>query len=184
MPSTLCVAGGGINEITSISSTVTQTATTETTHASLTILANSVSIGTTWRFYMWGNVDNNTTAITFTPRIRWVTSGSAPSTGVEITLAPFTASTTVNTNREFSLGGKVIVRTIGATGSAVGEMAYIERSTSTTGVETAHVENSGISAVAIDTTVAKDLVLSWTLSATTGAPVIRTIGGYAELVKA
>jgi hypothetical protein len=184
MPSTLCVAGGGLNEVMSITTTVDQTATTETTHASLAILANSVSIGTTWRFYMWGNVDNNTTAITFTPRIRWVTSGGAPSTGVEITLAPFTASTTLNVNREFSLGGKMIIRTIGATGSAVGEMAYIERSTSTTGVETAHVENSGVSAVAIDTTVAKDLVLSWTLSAATGVPHIRTIGGYAELVKA
>jgi hypothetical protein len=179
MPSTLCVAGGGANEIVSITSTVTQTATAETAHVTLTILANSVSVGTTWRFYCWGNIDNGTTGITFTPRIKW--GGTA---GVEISLAPFTASTTANVNREFSLGGKMLIRTIGATGTAMGEMAYIERSTSTTGVETAHVENSGVTAVTIDTTAQKDLVLSWTLSATTGTPVIRTIGGYAELVKA
>jgi hypothetical protein len=179
MPSTLCVAGGGLNEIMSITSTVDQTATTETVHATITVLANSVSVGTTWRFYMWGNIDNNTTAITFTPRIRWGGTG-----GVEVTVAPFTASTTLNTNRDFSLGGKLIIRTIGATGTAVGEMAYIERSTSTTGVETAHIENSGATAVTIDTTAQKDLVLTWAMNLSTGTPHVRTIGGYGELVKA
>jgi hypothetical protein len=38
--------------------------------------------------------------------------------------------------------------------------------------------------VTIDTTANKDLVISWTLSATTGTPHLRTIGGYGELVKA
>jgi hypothetical protein len=142
-------------------------------------LANSVSIGTTWRIYAWGNTDNNTTAITFTPRIRWGGTG-----GVELLQEPFTASTTVNTSSQWSLGAKVTIRTIGATGSAVCEMAYIERASSATEVETAHIDNSGITAVTIDTTAAKDLVLSWALNVTTGAPHVRTIGGYIELVKA
>jgi hypothetical protein len=62
-------------------------------------------------------------------------------------------------------------------------MKYVERSTSTTGVETTHVDNSGATAVAIDTTVNKDLDLTWALSATTGTPHIRTISGTIEVVK-
>jgi hypothetical protein len=184
MPAPICVAGGGANEIVTITSTTDQTATTETAHATMTILANSISVGTTWRMYAWGNTDNGTTAITFTPRIRWVTSGSAPSTGVQLLTEPFTASTTTNTNSQWALGAKVTIRTIGATGTAVCDMVYVERASSATEVETAHADNSGVTAVTIDTTVAKDLVLSWELNVTTGAPHVRTIGGYIELVKA
>lgn len=179
MPAPVCVAGGGINEISSITATVSQTATAETVHALLTILANTVSIGTTWRFYTWGNIDNGTTAITFTPRIRWGGTG-----GVEFANEPFTASTTANTNRQFALSARVTIRTVGATGTAVADMVFVERSSSATGLETGHVDNSTATATTIDTTAQKDLVLTWTLSATTGTPVVRTIGGYAELVKA
>jgi hypothetical protein len=174
------VAGGGANEIVSITATTTQNVTTETAHATMTILANSVSVGTTWRIYIWGNVDNGTTAVTFTPRIRW--GGTA---GTSLLATPtFTSSTTLNVNRAYALAAKVTIRTIGATGTATCDMVYVERSTSTTGIETCHADNSGATAVVIDTTAQKDLVLSWTLSVTTGAPVIRTIGGYVELVKA
>jgi hypothetical protein len=146
----------------------------------MTILANSVSVGTTWRIHIWGNVDNGTTAITFTPRIRW--GGTA---GVALLATPtFANSTTLNTNRAIELLGLVTIRTIGATGTAVASMAYTERSTSATGVETRREDNSGATAVTIDTTANKDLVLSWALSATTGTPHMRTIGGYIELVKA
>jgi hypothetical protein len=179
MPAPVCVAGGGINEIGSVITTVDQTATTETVHISLTILANSVSPGTTWRFYTWGNVDNNTTAIIFTPRLRWGGTG-----GIELFNDPFTASTTANVNRQFALGAKVTIRSVGATGSAVADMVYMERSTDSTGIPTAHINNSGASAVTIDTTANKDLALTWALNLTTGAPHLRTLGGYAELVKA
>jgi len=179
MPAPVCVAGGGINEIVTITSTTDQTATTETAHATLTVLANSVSVGTTWRVYAWGNTDNGTTAITFTPRMKWGGTG-----GVELLAEPFTASTTANTNSQWSLAAKVTIRTIGATGTAVCDMVYVERASSTTEVETAHADNSGTTAVTIDTTANKDLVLSWALSATTGTPHVRTIGGYVELVKA
>jgi hypothetical protein len=185
MPSTLCVAGGGANEIVSITTTVDQTAVTETSHGQMTILPNSVAIGTTWKIHLWGNVDNGTTAITFTPRVRWVTSGSAPSTGVALLAVPtFASSTTLNTNRAYQVIATVTIRTVGATGTAVTEMSYTELCTSTTGLDTSHPDNSGVTAVPIDTTVAKDLVFSWTLSATTGTPHIRTFGGYATLEKA
>ena len=179
MPAPLCVAGGGINEISTITSTVDQTATAEAAHAILTILANSVSVGTTWKFYLWGNCDNGTTAITFSPRVRWGGTG-----GVELFVEPFTASTTANTNRPWGMSAHVTIRTIGATGTAVADMVYVERSSSATGLETGHLENSTATAVTIDTTANKDLVVSWALSATTGTPHIRTIGGYAMLIKA
>lgn len=180
MPAPLCVAGGGANEIGAVGSTVTQTATTETVHVTMTVLANSVSVGTTWRFYAWGECDNGTTAIIFTPRIRW---GGVAGT-VLVDQAPFTSSTTANTLKAFAIGGKVSIRSIGATGAAVAEMVVIERTSSATSTEAAHVENSGQTAVTIDTTASKDLVLTWTLSATTGTPAVRTLGGYVELVKA
>jgi hypothetical protein len=41
-----------------------------------------------------------------------------------------------------------------------------------------------VTAVTIDTTANKDLILTWALDLTTGAPHVRTIGGYCELVKA
>lgn len=179
MPAPVCVAGGGINEVSSVTSTVDQTVTTETAHITLQILANSVSKGTTWKFYLWGNCDNGTTAITFTPRVRW--GGTA---GVELFNEPFTASTTANVNRAWGMSCHVTIRTIGATGTAVADMVYVERSTSATGLETGHVDNSTITAVTIDTTANKDLVVTWALNATTGAPHIRTIGGYATLIKA
>jgi hypothetical protein len=179
VPSPLCVAGGGINEISTITTTVDQTATTETVHATLTVLANSVSVGTTYRFYTWGNVDNNTTPITFTARVRWGGTG-----GVELFNEPFTSSTTLNVNRPISLAAKVTIRTIGATGTAVAEMVFMERSTDAAGAATAHIDNSGATAVVIDTTANKDLVVTWQMNLSTGAPHIRTIGGYAELVKA
>jgi hypothetical protein len=62
-------------------------------------------------------------------------------------------------------------------------MRYLERATSTTEVETVHADNSGTTAVTIDTTANKDLVLTWALSATTGTPHMRTIGGFIEVVK-
>jgi hypothetical protein len=179
MPSPLCVAGGGINEISTVTVTVDQTATTETIHVQLNVLANSVSVGTTWRFYSWGNIDNNTTAITFTPRIRWGGTG-----GVEFANEPFIGSTTANNAMPFALGAKVTIRTIGATGKAVADMVYIERTSSATGVETAGVKNSTATETTIDTTADKILCLTWAMNLSTGAPHIRTIGGYAELVKA
>lgn len=165
--------------VASVTSTVDQTATTETAHVSYTIPANSAAIGRVYHIHASGNVDNNTTAITFTPRIRWGGTG-----GVSLLAIPtFAASTTPNTNRAYVLDGYVTVRTTGATGTAVAEMRYSERSTSTTGVETVHEDNSGTTAVTIDTTANKDLDLTWTLSDTTGAPHIRTISGYVSVEK-
>jgi hypothetical protein len=167
---------GGLSSVTA---TVDQTATAETAHVIGTIVANTASIGTVFHIHASGNVDNGTTGITFTPHIRWGGTG-----GVSLLATPtFTASTTANTNRAYVLDAYVTIRTIGASGTAVAEMNYVEKSTSTTGVETIHTDNSGTTAVTIDTTANKDLDLTWALSANTGTPHIRTISGFVSVVK-
>ena len=171
--------GNRIGGVSIVTATVDQTAVAEQAHITYTVPANACVIGTTFRIHIAGNVDNGTTGITFTPRIRW--GGVA---GTQLLATPtFTASTTLNTNRAYSLDAGITIRTIGATGTAVAEMRYTERSTSTTGVETAHVDNSGATPITIDTTTNKDLVLSWTLSSITGTPHIRTFGGTVEVIQ-
>jgi len=59
-------------------------------------------------------------------------------------------------------------------------MAVENHTASTTGV---WARDSAENNSTIDTTAAKDLDLTWTLSATTGAPHVRTNGGYIEVVK-
>jgi hypothetical protein len=141
--------------------------------------ANSAAVGTVYRIHASGNVDNGTTGITFTPRIRWGGTG-----GVSLLATPtFTASTTSNTNRAYEVTAYVTIRTTGATGTAVAEIKYIERSFNSLGAEVSHADNSGTTAVTIDTTANKDLDLTWALSATTGTPHIRTISGTIEVVK-
>jgi hypothetical protein len=172
---------GSVPGKASVTSTVDQTAITETAHVVYTVPANSAAVGTVYRIHASGNVDNGTTGITFTPRIRW---GGLPVGGVQLLATPtFTASTTTNTNRAYELNAYVTIRATGATGTATAEMKYVERSTSTTGVETTHIDNSGTTAVTIDTTANKDLDLTWSLSATTGTPHIRTISGTVEVVR-
>ena len=171
---------GSVPGKASVTSTVDQTATAETAHVVYTVPANSVSVGTVFRIHASGNVDNGTTAITFTPRIRWGGTG-----GVSLLATPaFASSTSANTNRAYELTAYVTIRTIGAAGTAVAEMEYTERSSNALGQEVIHTDNSGATPVTIDTTTAnKDLVLSWTLSTTTGTPHLRTISGTVEVVK-
>jgi hypothetical protein len=64
-------ADGSVPGKASVTSTVDQTATTETAHVVYTVQANSAAVGTVYRIHASGNVDNGTTGITFTPRIRW-----------------------------------------------------------------------------------------------------------------
>jgi hypothetical protein len=170
----------GFGGRTSIVSTVDQTATAETVHQAYTVPAGSAAAGTTFRIHASGNADNGTAAITFTPSIRW---GGVGGTRI-ISVPTFTSSTTANTNRAWVLDASVTIRTAGSFGTAVAEQRYIERTTSATGVETVHADNSGATAITVDTiSSSNDLVLTWTLSSATGAPHLRTISGTIEVVK-
>lgn len=161
-----------------VTSTVDQTATAEQAHVVYTVNANTAAVGTTYRITAWGNIDNNTTAITFTPRLRWGGTG-----GTQLLATPtIVGTTTVLTNKDWKAVAEVTVRTIGASGSAFCSMIMSNHTAQTSGAYSADQATSGVIGVTIDTTANKDLDLTWTLSATTGTPHVRTLGGYVEII--
>jgi len=171
--------GNVISSQTVVTSTVDQTATAETAHVTYTVPANVCAVGTTFRITAWGNMDNGTTAITYTPRLRWGGTG-----GVQLLATPtVVGTTTALTGKTWKAEAVVTIVTTGATGTAIAEMALSNHTASTTGLYAQDEANSTATAVTIDTTANKDLVLSWTLSATTGTPHVRTIGGLIEMVR-
>jgi len=172
-------AGNVSSTQTTVTTTVDQTATAETAHAVYTVPANSVNIGTTFRITAWGDIDNGTTAITYTPRIRW--GGTA---GTQLLATPTIVSTTTAlTNKTWKVHALVTIRTTGATGTAMAQSTLSNHTANTTGAYAADEASSGGTAVTIDTTANKDLDLTWTLSATTGTPHVRTYGAAIELLK-
>ena len=161
-----------------VTATVDQTATAEAAHVVFTVGANTPSAGTTFRIVAWGNMDNGTTATTFTPRIRW--GGTA---GVQLIATPtVVGTTTAQTNLDWSAEALVTIRTTGATGTAVCHLSLENHEASTTGVFARDSADSGTTAVTIDTTANKDLDLTWQMSQNVGSPHVRTIGGYVECI--
>jgi hypothetical protein len=162
-----------------LTATVDQTAATEQVHVVYTVPANSVAIGTTFRMVAWGNADNGTTAITFTPRIRW----GGVSGFVMVAQPTIVSSTTTNTSKSWKLSGLITFWSIGLSGSAQSQMFLSNHTASTTASYAADEFSNGILDAPLDTTVNKDLVLTWQISATTGLPHVRTSGGWIETVK-
>lgn len=172
--------GNVVSSQTIVTSTVDQTATAETAHVTYTVPANACAVGSTFRITAWGNMDNGTTAITFTPRVRW-----GGTSGTQLLATPtVVGTTTALTNKTWKLEGLVTIITTGATGTATAEVALSNHTANTSGTFAQDEANSGATAVAsVDTTTNKDLVLTWALSATTGTPHVRTIGGMIEMVR-
>jgi hypothetical protein len=163
-----------------VTSTVTQTAITETAHVVYTVPAGTARVGTTFRIVGWGNADNGTTAITYACRIRWGGTGGVNLTSPNL---QFIGTTTAQTNKSWKAVALVTIRTIGATGTAFVSNDLINHTASSTGVFGEDALDSGATGVTINTTTSNDLDLTWTLSATTGAPVIRTLGGFVETIQ-
>ena len=159
-----------------VTTTVDQTATAEQAHVVYTVPAANASAGTTFRLTAWGDIDNGTTAITFTPRLRWGGTG-----GTQLLATPtIVGTTTAQTNKAWRVVALVTVRTTGSSGSCWPQMAVSNHTASSTGVYAAD-ESTATAAVTINTTAANnDLDLTWTLSATTGTPHVRTYGGFVE----
>jgi hypothetical protein len=168
------VASNGV-----ITSTVDQTATAETVHVIYTVPANTCTIGTSFRLQAWGNIDNGTTAITYTPTLRWGGTG-----GVSLLALPTIVSTTTAlTNKTWEIEALVTIRSIGATGTAVAQMGINNHTAQASGANSQDDSNSGATAVTIDTTANKDLDLTWIMNVNTGTPHVRTLGGWWEIVK-
>jgi hypothetical protein len=175
---TLPTQGNVMASGTVVTATVDQTATTETAHVVYTVPANTCTAGTSFRITAFGNIDNGTTAITYTPNLRWGGTG-----GVSLQSLPvITSTTTALANRTWKIEAVVTVRTIGASGTAVSEMALSNHTASSTGVY-AQDEANSLTTVTIDTTANKDLDLTWTMNLSTGTPHVRTLGGFIEIVK-
>lgn len=171
---------GNVPGKVSVTTTVDQTVTTETISVGpFTVSANTANVGTTYRIYAWGDMDNGTTAITYTPHIRW--GGTA---GVSLMAVPTPVSTTTaGTNRNWMAEGYVIIRTTGATGTATASLFIANHIATALPGYAADMSTSGGTPITIDTTANKDLVFTWTLSSTTGTPHVRTYGGSIEIVK-
>lgn len=158
-----------VGRVASITSIVDQTAAAEQAHVTYTVPANTVAAGTVFRITAAGNMDNGTTAVTFTPRIRW--GGTA---GVQITAVPtVVGTTTAQTTKTWRYEGTVTIRSIGASGVCYSETDLSNHTASATGVFAEESTNPNATAT-IDTTVNKDLVFTWTLSVITGTPHVRT----------
>jgi len=174
------VMGDGTNWVaspigkTTVTSTVDQTATAEQAHVVFTVPANSARVGTTYHIMAWGNTDSGT-SITMTPRLRW--GGTA---GVLLVTGPVPTVGSAITGKDWKADCYTTIRTTGATGTATAVLA-LENHVNTT--YQSDELSSGATAVTIDTTANKDLDLTWTLSATTGTPHIRTFGGTIEIIK-
>lgn len=159
--------------------TVDQTAAAEQVHVVYTVPANSCALGTSFRIVAWGSMDNGTTAITFTPRLRWGGVG-----GFNMIAQPtIVGTTTAQTSKSWKLIGLITFWAIGVSGSAQSDMFVSNHTSSTTGAYAADEFNNGILDAPLDTTVSKDLVLTWQMSAITGTPHVRTSGGWIEIVR-
>lgn len=162
------------------SNTTDQAVTTETDHFSYFAPANSVLGSTTFRITAWGTIDNGTTAVTFTPRIRWGGVG-----GVVIIATPvIVGTTTAQTDRAWSIEAYVVFSAVGASGTVRARMTLREHTSLTTGAHVTDTANTGgVDITSIDTTAGKDLVLSWTMSSVTGSPHVKTHGGLIERIR-
>jgi hypothetical protein len=168
-----CIGCGGAAPGGShITATVDQTSAAETVHPVYTVPANSAAVGTTYRIDVFGNVDVAATILNYTIRLRW---GGVTGTQL-LTLTP--AFTTVlapsSTNNAWRLSGLVTVRTTGTTGTVFANLTWTDA-----GQEILS-STSGTTGITVDTTTAKDLVMT---AATTGATQhFRTLGGGIEVV--
>jgi hypothetical protein len=160
-----------------VTSTTDQTATAETMHFFYTLPANAAIVGSTYRITAWGNIDNGTTPITYTPRIKWGGTAGATLIGLPTILG----TTTALTNKDWYLVANVTIRTTGTTGTAVANMSLSNHTAQTSGAFSQDQATSGATAVTLNTAVTRDFGLSWQMSATTGTPHVRTFGGYIEV---
>jgi|SRR5215472_14249968 len=156
-----------------ITSTTDQTTTGPQTHITYTIPANSVVVGTTYHYVIWGNFDNGTTQITYT--VQSMLGGN------QIGNLTFNSLASAQTNKEWRAEGNVIFRTTGSSGTAFAEQQVKVNGATTTDTDSYHLFNL-TSALTVNTTTTETLLVQLWMSATTGTPHIRSLGGYIQQV--
>lgn len=141
---------------------------TETVIAALTIPANTMVAGSTFNIYVPFWTQNDATGHTWTFRLRWGGVG-----GVQIgASATGTHVASAQGSDQFGwLEGVVTIRSIGGTGTAVGDLRWLERLT--TAATNTLGGGAATAAATIDTTVNKDLVLTWQWGTAIAADIFR-----------
>lgn len=182
---TINVSGGfyvndnKVGGVATVTTTTDQTSAGETTHLTYTVPANTVKVGTTFRISAWGNIDNPTSVITYSPKIKW---GGILGTALMATPI-ITGTTTAQTNRDWELTARVTIRSLGSSGTATAMLHLGNHSASITGQFQSDVATSGATPITVDTTINKDISLTWTMSSPSGTPHVRTFGGVIEIVE-
>ncbi len=128
--------------------------------------ANTLVAGAMFRIKMKGYQTNGTTACTYTFRARW---GGVAGVIVGQALA-LVGTTTVHTDNPVDLEFLMTVQSIGVSGTATGSWDGSECVTTATANTPKLVLDVQNAAATIDTTAAKDLVLTVQMSTVTGTP--------------
>lgn len=132
----------------------------------LAVAAGDVSTaGAMFRIQLKGYQTNSTTACTYTFRVRW--GGLA---GTQVFSIAFVGTTTAHTDNPVHLDFLLTVQSVGATGTITCSVSGDECITTAVANTPKLVLDAQAAAVTIDTTVAKDLVLTVQMSTTTGTP--------------
>ena len=130
------------------------------------IAANSMLAGSMFRVVLRAFQTNSTTAITWTFRVRW---GGVAGVIVGNALA-LVGTTTAHTDNPVSLEFLMTLPTIGASGTATGVWSGSECITTAVANTPVLVKAVQTAAATIDTTAAKDLVITQQMNLTTGTP--------------
>lgn len=133
------------------------------------------------RFQCWGQIKNGTTAITFTPRIRWNSVNTlAGSPTTVLTGPPIVSTTTALSNKKFYL--EAMVTRISSTNLAA-SMMIVNHTEDAGGLAKVNCEDNGAAGVNVGSFASDRFIsLTWQMSATTGAPEIETFYGSIEFI--
>ncbi len=136
------LAGGAASRATTLSVANAQAAV-----IGLQAAAGDLAVGTVVCFAVWGLLSNTTTASTLVLRLRV---GPTTLVGAVVASASFALGTTARTNVPFCLTGAFTVLSVGAAGTAIGQLVLNANTATPLGNATAPVT----APVAINTTVA------------------------------
>lgn len=159
--------------------TIDQTSAAETIHLEATFQALDLGVNfPVVRMKMFGTIDNGSSAITYTPKLRFGSDLSIGSADLILT-GPAIVSTTNPVNDAYwELECDVIFEDFGL---AKATMRVTEQTTDSTGLFTTKVKTTGTANVNF-TDGNLELFLTWTMSGTSGTPHVRTFGGFIDAI--
>ena len=156
MTTAICVRSGAAGESEAITTDVSQTSTTAAAFSSITIPANTLRIGST--FYLraigalTGSHSSSARTVTYTLRYGGTTGTVIATTGA------MAIPTGIAADNYLLLEGIFVVRTLGATGTAQGNLHAL--ALGVTSAQKDYIVDAAATPVTIDTTTANALVLT------------------------